>query len=528
MLAIPLFFTFGMLTFFEHGPVARAFQSLAYPFQLDNVEGYLLDEALQLSAGQSIYRPITAKPYLVANYPPLYQAATAVFLRFGKPGLFFGRMLVLTSVLGICLCLFILALRAGRQFLPALMAPFLFTVTFELHSWIAYARVDLPSIFLTLLGLVCFLTEDTRTAKRLSIFFFVLALMTKQTAIAAPGACFLFLLWRNWRQALRFGVWLAFWVLLPTMILTGLTAGEYWRHTVTYNANAMDWFKVRDVWLPHLDRFYHFYLVAIAVCLVFFVSRFICCGWRARQVDLTLNPNAEDHSPSHRIAVIFLYFVVSLLNVLTLAKAGSAENYLLEPLVAAALFVSAGIGWCLTEAFASRAPWLLRGVAVVVLVMTFLHADYLLRGNLGGRAPIVAMFSRAVPDPQDMEGGTELLRTVYQSNGEVLSEDPIFLTLAGRRPPINPFILSQLAREGKWDQQPFIDEVEQKVFSSVITTVDFNAAEHFDRYTDEMAQAFRANYVLMESISLGAGGQTYFVYRPRLSKKRVINVVSLR
>ena len=49
-----------------------------FPYDLDNGEAYLLNQADRIARGQSPYQPIEEPPYLIANYPPLYPALLAL------------------------------------------------------------------------------------------------------------------------------------------------------------------------------------------------------------------------------------------------------------------------------------------------------------------------------------------------------------------------------------------------------------------------------------------------------------------
>jgi hypothetical protein len=47
-------------------------RALFYPYSLDYGEAPLIDQALRLVAGQSIYRAdLSAPPYTISNYPPV-------------------------------------------------------------------------------------------------------------------------------------------------------------------------------------------------------------------------------------------------------------------------------------------------------------------------------------------------------------------------------------------------------------------------------------------------------------------------
>ncbi len=554
LLLLPLILVFGHLVFFAHGPVERAYAALAYPFQLDNEEGYLLDEALQIAKGHFIYKPIDREPYLVANYPPLFQAVTSLFLHRPQPSLFFGRLLVLTALAGIALALFILCLRAGQQFFPAILCPLMFVATYECHNWAAYMRVDIPALFLSLLGLVSFMTEDTRSARRFAILFFTMAIFTKQSMIMAPAACVLFLLFHSWRSALRFALALACAIALPTIILIATTHGQYWLHTVTYNKNKMEWGSLLQAWIPHLLRFYRWYILGLLAGSLYFAARLlmhrrfvehpsVTADELARQIaqgEEAIKPQASvpatsempQYSPLKRLSLVAIYFILAALTIPSLAKAGSAENYLLEPLAAASLFFNSLIGFALWESANVARKWFSRIAAIALIFILFIHVNYLFKGFPGGdinAPPVAVMFLRQVPTPAETRAGGELFQLISQTKGEIVCEDPIFLVLDQRRPPINPFILSQLAKEKKWDQQNFVQDLLATRYALVITTVDFDQPGPFERYTDEMADAVRQSYDQVAEVSMGTYGQTYYVYRPRMRHKaRAGNIAKLQ
>jgi hypothetical protein len=76
--------------------------------------------------------------------------------------------------------------------------------------------------------------------------------LTKQTVVAAPAACVLYLLLSDRRGALRFLIALAVIAAIPFGALLAATRGQAWLHLVTYNRNAMHWNELagwaRMVW----------------------------------------------------------------------------------------------------------------------------------------------------------------------------------------------------------------------------------------------------------------------------------------
>ena len=52
--------------------LAGAYRSVTYPYQLDYGEGPHLGRALAVAEGRAIYTSIEDHPYLVDNYPPVF------------------------------------------------------------------------------------------------------------------------------------------------------------------------------------------------------------------------------------------------------------------------------------------------------------------------------------------------------------------------------------------------------------------------------------------------------------------------
>ena len=66
----------AVLLFLRHG-----WQALAFPYPLNYGEGPLLDQSVRLAAFENIYRTnLSAPPYVVANYPPLFMLAQVPFV----------------------------------------------------------------------------------------------------------------------------------------------------------------------------------------------------------------------------------------------------------------------------------------------------------------------------------------------------------------------------------------------------------------------------------------------------------------
>ena len=72
----------ALIHFAQHVPLA-----LDDPYTLNYGEGPLLDQAVRLARGENIYRAdLSAPPYTITNYPPLYVLAQVPFVEQFRRG----------------------------------------------------------------------------------------------------------------------------------------------------------------------------------------------------------------------------------------------------------------------------------------------------------------------------------------------------------------------------------------------------------------------------------------------------------
>jgi hypothetical protein len=496
-------------------PFERMRESLRFPWQLDGEEGFLLNQALRLKRSQGLYPALAEPPYLVDNYPPLFPWLWSLWVDPAAPSLRGGRWIgglsAFASAAGIALLLlggrvgvlrrrFGLESRTGAKawawwafsVAPAVLVAFIvlgwFLSFYEVLRWMAYARVDLPAVALSVAGLAVFAWGGRRGgwAMGASVLCFALALLFKQTALAAPAACFLYLALFDRRRAPRFVLAMILAAAAPVLILCLVTKGNYWRHTVVFNRNTMRWADLWYTWLPHLWRLYHWLLIAGAGLLgVKAVDAFF---GRARAGEV--RPAEPEGDVVFRLGL--LYLVVNALALGALAKAGSAENYLIEPLAALVLFLGAALVSltpCPREPGMNGGRFYLRGAGVMgALIALLLFGQF-----QGSRADI--FLSWPGPSLEALVKGRQIVRTIEERPGDVLCEDPIYALQAGRPVLFQNFIMTQLAAEGRWDDSAIVERIRRREFVLIQAHSDLLEVEgFFNRHTPAMREAIRANY----------------------------------
>jgi len=81
------------------------------PAQLNYVDGYTVDDPLRLARGEPSYPDSATAPYTVTVYTPLFLAATTGLVRLGYDGFVAGRLLVLSSMLGLTVIIIVCGYR---------------------------------------------------------------------------------------------------------------------------------------------------------------------------------------------------------------------------------------------------------------------------------------------------------------------------------------------------------------------------------------------------------------------------------
>lgn len=367
------------------------------------------------------------------------------------------------------------------------------------YFWGALLRVDMLASALGLIGLWA-ATRARGWRVLWSLPFLLAALYTRQSSIEASLAIAVGL-WLGSRadetnrrsgipQALAFaGVW----VLGAGAILALIqfqTGGEFWRHTVVYTRtqfyperilSAAEWI------LPS-----HALMLLIALLAL---------------------PRAFSE-PRRRMLAVF--FAASFLTSLLAGKVGSDLNYFLNLVAASACLCGCFAADLLKAARSARAQAVWALVAFM-LIPAMLAQSGLLEGDRG--------FS-FTPRAEDYQAGSRIVETLGGVNGPILSEDEGFCLLAGHDVVYNPFIMSELAREGIWDESPFVHAIEDQVFDIIMLRFDVDDPGHddrpgagghagWDRFTPRMERAISENYEIDTNVSPIFMRRWWFIYRPR-------------
>jgi len=450
-----------------HGLVDDA-RAVVFPFQLDYGEGPLLDQAIHLAHGESLYRPdLAAPPLTITNYPPVFVSLLAACEWLFGPALWYGRALSLLAALITAGLIAKTLVRVTRDRRAAALAGALFLATPYVFRWASLTRVDLVALALSW-SAITIVVCDERSRPRVwpAAVLTCLAIFTKQTyVVAAPLTVFAWLWTGDHRNAAwRFAALTVGGAAAAFAILDAYTHGGLFVHLIRANANRYDLGL-----LGHGAR-------SIATDLPVLV---IATG---AAVVITRRSRA----PVAR--VLIPYLIGSLATAALIGKIGSSVNYLLE-LASALAF---GTGALLAALGASHA----RKLALTVALLAQAAMLFEEQGT--------AMADTALR----MRSRDELARLrelVEHAPAVLVDEWTALLPLSSRPIPFQPFEMTQCAAAGLWSDGELVAQIRAQRFDLILIYAPFRA----ERWTPALQSAIDAGYQVRETIALTA------VYRRR-------------
>ncbi|MCP4674976.1 MAG: hypothetical protein GY854_05615 [Deltaproteobacteria bacterium] len=204
-----------------------AFFRIGYPFELEWLEGGVLDHIRRILAGEKLYVEPSLE-FVPFVYTPLYYYLSAAVSRLTGVGFVSLRAVSICASAGCFFVIFLYVLRETRALLPSIAAAGLFAASFRAGgAWFDLARVD--SLFLvTLLGAVYLIRFHVSARSHvLAGILIVLSFLTKQTALvmAVPlaAACLV----RNGRTGLYFAATVIVLVGAGTVLFDSIYDGWY-------------------------------------------------------------------------------------------------------------------------------------------------------------------------------------------------------------------------------------------------------------------------------------------------------------
>lgn len=445
---------------------------LAYlrsPYSRDYGEGVVLALSELLARRGSYFGPIGEYPMVHGNYPPVFIVLAAAALRVFGPTLAATRALSLLSTAALMAVVYAIVGRRGRDRGLALCAAMMLVAPWFVDTWAPLGRVDMLACLFSVAGLGLFgAAGDAPPARWWAAgACFVLGVFTKQTALVAPAAALLSLLRdpASRRLVPRFLAVFALPAGALLLVLVLATRGEAWTHLVTYTAAA-------DYSLGALRKGYESFLLISGPLLAI-----ILLGLGAGREDLL-----------GRDLPFVLYWVLNLAGLVTTAKAGAAQNYLIEPWISTVLLAALSL-----VALRERSPDVFRWWPAMMLAAA---AVALGTDRDAARPP------RPIRNPGQAAEYRALDEAVAAAAGPILSENLSVLVRQGKPVVAEPFGLLLLSRRGLWRPDRLVADCEAGRFALVV-------------YEDRLRDIPGIDACLDRRYELSARLGPYDLFRPR-------------
>ncbi len=416
------------------------------PADLMYPESVVAWNAAELRAGRPLYRDWRTEPHVIAPYAPLGYALAALLSDGTALGArLAGRVISVAAALLLATLLAAIVHRARRRSAPSRLAPAsdaALAVGFFLGSALLSpygfsARPDLTATALSLLGVALGAGLLGRRRPVAAAIACVLAVLAKQTAVAAPASLLaLFVVERDGRAAVRFSVLFGLGVGIPVVLTQVVTRGAFLDNVLAGNAAPFAFSHVFRTGTKALAA--GLSGVPFALALLWLVA-------------------GGGRSCEPAVRALGLYGSIALtIGLLSLAKTGSDENYLIESATAAAALASMGLsseffrreigGGFVAKGLA--AAW---GVAVIAL---------------GGWAPTG---DAAVAEAKRQEA----ISILAETPGTIWAQPPDIAVACGK--PVvmlDSYNFSLLEIEGLFDPGPFAERIRRGEFAAVLLDFD--------------------------------------------------------
>jgi len=424
---------------------ATAVLRLSYPYELEWMEGGMVDHIVRILSGQPIYIEPTPDfaPY---TYTPLYSYVAAGIASIVGAGFFALRLVALLGAAGCLGILYLFVKRESGSRIAGLLAAGLFAATYRASGfWFDVGRADTLFMFLALTALYCLRSKDSMLLQFAAGGLMFLSFFSKQTAlfIALPIALFPLIAGKGIRRFI-FPVTFGLLLVGSTFLIHRATDGWYSFYVFTLpQQHPTALFRIASFWLFDLA---HTVPIAFLLGGIFIVQRF-----RVRRREETLFYSLL------ALSLVGAAWAVRM-------KGGSFTNTLIPAFAAAAIFFGltyASITQTLNHPThpAEKTGFSLRNIHLFLLacLVQFLLLIYDPRAQ--------------IPTTADREAGDRFVAFLSAFDNPVFAPTCGFIpTYANKNTSIQTVSLQDIGRSpyGHLVRDPITENIQQRRYNLII------------------------------------------------------------
>lgn len=207
-----------------------SFKRIAYPFELEWIEGGILEHVQRVVGGQKIFVEPSVR-FISFIYPPLYYWVSALVAKITGISFFPLRLVSLLSTIGIAIFIYKFIYEETKNYFYSILGVGFFFAVFRISgAWYDTARVDmLFHLFVT--AFLYYLKNYKNLAILVGLFF--LAYITKQVILFTLPGILIYLAFEKLSLAVKFLGISAVAILIFTLIYNSHTDGWYVYSTIT-------------------------------------------------------------------------------------------------------------------------------------------------------------------------------------------------------------------------------------------------------------------------------------------------------
>jgi hypothetical protein len=445
------------------------YNRIRYPFDLEWIEGGMVNQVRRLIHGQGMYVAPTIN-YVPFLYPPVYFYFSALASLIFGIGPFPLRLVSFLASLVSFTTIFLIVRNETKNWWVALLSTGLFAATFRVTgAWLDVARVD--SLFLALWLLFIYFVRGRKSAgvAVLTGLLAALAYLTKQTALIACVPILVYLFWCNWKFGLICLGTAVLAIGITTLVMNFASAGWYGYYVFGLLSQQTEWLPQEFLTFWKDDLLVHLPL-AILFAIFFFIGR----------------PKQDRLNILQWLSILTGALAGSFI---TRVKTGGYDNVLLPAYAVLSILFGLGLGGMLElmqqsrDDYKARLELLIQATCLIQLAMILYNP-----------------FAQ-IPTKADLQAGNSLVKMLSQVKGTVFLPDQSYLpALAGKSTFANNSAIWDVLRG---DQQThgkallsadISNKIRRQSFDEIIIDADVDlgwCCAGIDQYYTRVGQVFQ-------------------------------------
>ena len=473
---------------------------IGFPYNADYGEGPILDQVMRLSKGKTIYpNDISQPPYIIGNYPPLYQLVQVPFALIFGPAFWYGRIINLISILAAAFFIGATLYEINKDIVSAVIGGLLLLTTPYIISWAGFVRVDSFALGLSWAAIYLAVRGIGKPKSLIwSAIFLSAAIYTRQSyGLAAPFASFIFLLSKrpenfdpkekyknifhkffssiSWKPAFHLTLWTAGISGTILIFLLLITRGGFFFNIVTANVNPFIWNTVRD----YANKIVEHMPILAGGSILFFLSAI----WFKQRSWWLAAP----------------YLIGATISAMTVGKDGSNVNYLFELMAAFSFTIGASLGVIGISWKSKPWEWVGKGWWAKILLMLLLGLQVVGLREWCQQEHCQWPIDRTKNDYADIERMVEI---ATEADGPILADEFMgSVVMGGKELSFQPFEYKQLVLGEVWDERDFILSIFDQEYAYIFLYDTPWWDSQNARWTRNQLEAIYGNYITIERLA---------------------------